>query len=1098
MTQNSVASSSRDVQLIVSPRAAERIEAARRWLGAVASGSTEVLVVAATPYAAADLIRELTCARGALFGVHRMTLARLAGLIAAEKMAMNSLAPADGLAPVAITTRAIAAVVGEGSFAYFGPLVGRPGLPAALANTIRELRMAEIDPSTLAERGEREAALAALLTRYDAELRAAGLADYPAILRIAAETIATRLPTRFVGWPTLLLDLPVTAAAESRLLRALIASAPAALATAPAGDTLTISRFEELLGVQAFTAITTSDETSLARMQNHLFVEMPPPAAGLDASVSVISAAGEMQECIELARLIQAEARAGTRFDRIAIALHAPAYYTSSLREALDRASIPAFFARGTARPEPGGRALLTLLACAAEGLSARRFAEYLSLAQTRDSTPSGDDLEQILAVVNAGELGAAPLKDDIEAYQMSTEDVALAEAASTPAPDHAARAPWRWERLLVDAAVIGGSDRWRRRLDGLAAELKLRRDNLDDGDEARAAALDRELADLADLRATAMPIIDALAALPTAATWNVWLDHLRALAAIAIRDCESVLTALAELEPTGPVGPVDLEEVRMVLNTRLGRLEQRPMGDRYGRVFIATPDGMRGMKFDVVFVTGLAERLFPAKLMEDPILPDRSRGGLGASMATQATRASAERLALRIAAGASSRRVVFSYPRVDLGQGRPRVPSFYALEVLRSAEGRLPGFDELSRRAAGEQIPRAGWPVPNEPELAIDDAEFDLAVLERLLDRDPEETTGAAAYLLGANPHLARALRWRARRWLRRWTVADGLVDPAEGGRAALARHRLDARSYSPTALQNFAACPYRFFLQAIHRLRPREDAIALEVLDPLTRGAMFHEIQFAVLTELRNAALLPLTMDNLAAAMAIADRALERIGADYHDRLAPAIETVWRDAVASLAADLREWMRRAARESTRWTPEHFELAFGLADRAQCDPASRLEPVALEGGLLLRGSIDLVESDGTRLRITDHKTGRVRAAKSVVVNGGRILQPVLYALAAERLLERKIAAGRLYYCTSAGGYEERVVPLDENARRAAAEVIAIIRGALEEAFFPAAPAPGECRFCDYRMVCGPYEEQRVARKPPARLKPLSRLRALP
>jgi hypothetical protein len=30
-------------------------------------------------------------------------------------------------------------------------------------------------------------------------------------------------------------------------------------------------------------------------------------------------------------------------------------------------------------------------------------------------------------------------------------------------------RAPWKWESLLVESAVIGGSDRWGRRLNGLA-----------------------------------------------------------------------------------------------------------------------------------------------------------------------------------------------------------------------------------------------------------------------------------------------------------------------------------------------------------------------------------------------------------------------------------------------------------------------------------------------------------------------------------------------------------------------------------------------------------------------------------------------------
>ena len=46
--------------------------------------------------------------------------------------------------------------------------------------------------------------------------------------------------------------------------------------------------------------------------------------------------------------------------------------------------------------------------------------------------------------------------------------------------------------------------------------------------------------------------------------------------------------------------------------------------------------------------------------------------------------------------------------------------------------------------------------------------------------------------------------------------------------------------RSFSPTALQNFAACPYRFFLQAILRLEPRQEPVAIETIDPLTRDEL------------------------------------------------------------------------------------------------------------------------------------------------------------------------------------------------------------------------------------------------------------------
>ena len=78
------------------------------------------------------------------------------------------------------------------------------------------------------------------------------------------------------------------------------------------------------------------------------------------------------------------------------------------------------------------------------------------------------------------------------------------------------------------------------------------------------------------------------------------------------------------------------------------------------------------------------------------------------------------------------------------------------------------------------------------------------------------------------------------------------------------LARHQFAARSYSATALQNYAACPYRFFLQAIHRLEPREEPEAIELIDPLTRGALFHEVQFDLLSALRERHMLPVTRDN------------------------------------------------------------------------------------------------------------------------------------------------------------------------------------------------------------------------------------------
>ena len=117
--------------------------------------------------------------------------------------------------------------------------------------------------------------------------------------------------------------------------------------------------------------------------------------------------------------------------------------------------------------------------------------------------------------------------------------------------------------------------------------------------------------------------------------------------------------------------------------------------------------------------------------------------------------------------------------------RARPRVPSFYALEAVRAAEGRLPNFAELDRRAEAESSARIGWPAPDDPAEAIDHAEYDLAVLARFLNSDPGQSQGTARYLLTTNSYLGRALRTRWQKWSPQWTPADGLIKPSAASRS-------------------------------------------------------------------------------------------------------------------------------------------------------------------------------------------------------------------------------------------------------------------------------------------------------------------------
>jgi ATP-dependent helicase/nuclease subunit B len=1081
--------------------ASERLTVARQFVGN-APKTSEIVIVGSSRTAADDFVRGIAAGASATMGLHRFSFVQVAVQIARAELAQRGLAPLTATGAAAIALRSVFEARRRNELEYFTSVADKPGFSVALSSTIRELRASAIEPGHLTTLGTRGRDLSKLMADYLSRLAAAGLADAADLFAIAAEHIQDSI-TGLFSLPIVLADVAIVAKAEERFVAALASKSPDVLVTVVEGDARTIAALRRLGGEWSTAA--KHEATSLERLQSFVFGSTPALSYSQDGLVEFFSAPGEGRECIEIARCIQQEAREGLSFDEIAIALRSPQTYTALLESALERGGIPAYFARGTRRPDASGRALLALLLCAEERLSAKRFAEYLSLGQVPSldvtgAPPTARDLwvganDDTMVAASAEESNREPLPD-LPPSKTAEE--------TNPQVSGMLRAPWKWEELLVEAAVVGGQERWGRRLKGLSAELHTRIEalKLEEPDSPQLLALERELVNLGHLRQYALPLVKVLSDLPSRVTWGEWLTALDRLASMALRRPEHVLAVLAELQPISSVGPVPLSEVREALSTRLSDLSVEPPSSRYGRVFVSTPEQLRGRSFAVVFVPGLAERIFPQKLREDPLLLDASRQQVTAAdppLLTMRDRAAEERLRLRIAAGSARRKVFFSYPRVEVALARPRVPSFYALDVRRTTLGTLPNVDGFEREAARNSGAELAWLAPENPQVAIDDVEHDLAVLRPLLQTDPATVRGRARYLMELSPELGRSLRARWQRWHKKWSPADGICEASEGTLQQLSVYRLADRAYSPTSLQAYAACPYKFLLSAIHRLEVREESAQLQMLDPLTRGGIYHSMLARFFRQAIADKLLPLGQANLARAYALTDSVVETTAAEYSEQLAPAIKRVWEDEIELLRADMRGLLGQMAEHPDGYLPELIEYSFGLPLQSDRDPASTGQAAILPEGFRLHGVIDLVEkSASANLRITDHKTGKNRTEGGVIVGHGEVLQPVLYSLGVERLLGATVAEARLSFCTATGGYTESTVAMNNAAREDAVKALKIIDQAVATGFLPAAPKEDGCKWCNFGSVCGPYEELRVSRKNQAPLAKLLELREMP
>ncbi len=346
------------------------------------SASSEVLLLAPSKGAADDLARRC-CPAGAL-GLHRMTLNQLAAALATPRMVAEGKAPASRLAMEAMSARVAHALRKEDRIGYFAPVAAMPGFSKALTATLTELRLEEFESAKLRQASEPGRDLAALLALYEEKMDQAALADLATLLRLATAA-ALEGKHRFANLPLILFDPPIDSACARDLVQALVLRSPRVLAVILAGDKPSYEAVPETIELP-------SAPTQLDRVRTSLFVPQASPSGENDDSLDYFSAPGEGGECVEIARRIRKLTEADIPFDRIAVLLRDPERYQPFLEEALRRAGVAAYFTRGVVRPDPAGRAFLALLACAREGCSATRFAEYLSLGQVPSPDAAKDD----------------------------------------------------------------------------------------------------------------------------------------------------------------------------------------------------------------------------------------------------------------------------------------------------------------------------------------------------------------------------------------------------------------------------------------------------------------------------------------------------------------------------------------------------------------------------------------------------------------------------------------------------------------------------------------------------------------------------------
>jgi ATP-dependent helicase/nuclease subunit B len=546
-------------------------------------------------------------------------------------------------------------------------------------------------------------------------------------------------------------------------------------------------------------------------------------------------------------------------------------------------------------------------------------------------------------------------------------------------------------------------------------------------------------------------------------------------------------LAALLGWEPV----VLDRRQALAALMDTARNVRSRCPPDESGRVRVLAAPSVRAVQVPYLFFAGLAEKSFPMPEPQNRLYSRAEEERLvraGLPLSAAGLRHSEEMLLFYEVLTRATRRLCFSYPAMD-ESGQPLSPSPY-LEELEQVCG--PG--RIRRTVVPDLSP---IPAHDDPLTA---EEFRVKAVAASLDGDVSLLAGLVRGDAGlAGDNLLAGLRTtHAREDRNAFGPMEGMIDGDAARRQLAARYSAEA-AFSATELERYAACPFRFLMEHVLRLRPLDD-LTLET-DYRARGQRFHEVLSAFHQRVNRACGGPASPASLDEAeyQRILDETLNDVfGPGELAPLARAFREIDRKLLVEWTAEYRQ--QHAAYDGL-WpqcqrplSPAWFEVSFGM----EChEPPSTERPLELDtsaGLVRIVGRIDRIDlgmiGGRTVFNVLDYKTSATAKFNPQGVAEGTCLQLPLYALATEKLLlagQEALAWQAGYWPLLAGGYkpkqaltvrdseESLLAPLAEweAIREAAVRSVGAIVACLREGRFPVYNADEHCtRNCSYNTLC--------------------------
>lgn len=529
-------------------------------------------------------------------------------------------------------------------------------------------------------------------------------------------------------------------------------------------------------------------------------------------------------------------------------------------------------------------------------------------------------------------------------------------------------------------------------------------------------------------------------------------------------------------------------------------RQEALPIGLKNGRgVRVLDAMSARGVPFRALFVLGLNEKVFPRAISEEPFLRDHVRRRLsevlGNVIPEKLRGFDEERLLFSFLLNAARERLYLLYERSDEA-GKPRVQSHYLMDILQTLKGILPLTKESGESPVHEiYVPRSITEKLCKQEISLlTPKEVGIRMaLDRMnptnlkdafnINRDVFDRSQSALGLMEG--------------YHSRLTPYDGVV-----GDMATWWNEAACRGFSPTMLETFGMCPFKFFMGKILELESLEEPETAEMIAAVDLGSLYHNILrdfYHALMEKGYFTAKTKGQDPIELLQSIVRKYFtgieQQIPIPY-----PIVWEIEKEEILALLTRFITWDLEQIKQ-TGFAPTYLERTVKLSPQ---NDVLKLIPEHFKEGdtsrITFKGKIDRIDmkqaGDTASYRVIDYKSGRFFKENLMreAIRGQKLQLP-FYVIMAEHILSEEIKKGRIskgqarldeasfvYVAehaekkTGEMSPQMKIINRDEwmNCKEPYWETLREFLKIIREGIFPVSPGEDtrKCEWCEFATIC--------------------------